>query len=139
VRRCLYRQPVQPHDLFPSQLIGETPAHCKISTQGNRNQKRFVPPCHRQAGSSWAGKDENKQSHDVPLSGIVRDLRTGDSDITIGPRYSRICSFGIETPLKGGARRVICDDWHNLRSAGEQQRWAYLFNTGLISKEEADA
>jgi hypothetical protein len=97
-----------------------------------------VPPCHRQAGSSWAGKDENKQSHDVPLSGIVRDLRTGDSDITIGPRYSRICSFGVETPLKGGARRVICDDWHNLRSAGEQQRCAYLFNTGLISEEEAD-
>ena len=33
VRRCLYRQPVQPHDLFPSQPIGrngvgkrETPA-----------------------------------------------------------------------------------------------------------------
>ena len=50
-----------------------------------------------------------------------------------------IGSFGIETPLKGGVRRVICDDWHNLRSAGEQQRWAYLFNTGLISKEEADA
>jgi hypothetical protein len=70
---------------------------------------------------------------------MARELRTGDSDITIGPRYSRICSFGIKTPLKGGARRGICEDWHNLRSAGEQQRWAYLFNTGLISKEEADA
>jgi hypothetical protein len=42
-------------------------------------------------------------------------------------------------PLNEGARRVVCDDWRNLKSAGEQQRWVYLFKTGLISKEDADA
>jgi len=48
-------------------------------------------------------------------------------------------SFGVETPLKEGARAVICDDWQKLKSAWEQQRWAYLFNAGLISKERANA
>src|SRR5215471_6807581 len=45
-----------------------------------------------------------------------------------------IGSFGIETPLKEGARRVICGDWQKLKSAWEQQRWEYLFDAGLISK-----
>jgi hypothetical protein len=48
-------------------------------------------------------------------------------------------SFGIETPLKEGARRVISADWYTLKSKWEQQRWAYLFDAGLISREDADA
>jgi hypothetical protein len=69
-----------------------------------------------------------------------RFVVTASADCPEGFGYCdfAIGSFGIEKPLKGGARRVICDDWHNLRSAGEQQRCAYLFNTGLISEEEAD-
>jgi hypothetical protein len=53
--------------------------------------------------------------------------------------FFAIGSFGIETPLKEGAKRVICGDWRNQKRAGEQQRWVYLFNTGLISQEDADA
>ena len=34
---------------------------------------------------------------------------------------------------------VVCGDWSNQWSAWEQQSWAYLFNTGLISNEEANA
>jgi hypothetical protein len=48
-------------------------------------------------------------------------------------------AFGRDTPIKEGARRVVCDDWHDQWSGWEQQRWAYLFNTGLISHEEAAA
>jgi hypothetical protein len=50
-----------------------------------------------------------------------------------------IGSFGIETPLKEGARMVICGDWANRLRNYEQPRWEYLFDAGLISKEEADA
>jgi hypothetical protein len=39
-------------------------------------------------------------------------------------------------PIKEGARKVVCDDWHYQRG-WEQQRWAYLFGTGLISEAEA--
>jgi hypothetical protein len=53
----------------------------------------------------------------------------GYNDFAIG-------SFGSDKPTKKGARKIVCDDWHNQR-AFEQQPWAYLFSTGLISETEA--
>jgi hypothetical protein len=47
-------------------------------------------------------------------------------------------SFDSDTAIKEGARKVVCDDWHYQRG-WEQQRWAYLFSTGLISETEANA
>jgi hypothetical protein len=47
-------------------------------------------------------------------------------------------AFSIDTPIKEGARKIIVDDWADQRGR-EQQRWAYLFSTELISKQEAEA
>jgi hypothetical protein len=102
--------------------------------------------CSRAISSPSTGPTAGRYSwpaayHVAWLPYYDRFVVTASADCPEGFGYWNfaIGSFGIETPLKGGARRVICDDWHNLRSAGEQQRWAYLFNIGLISKEEADA
>ena len=76
-----------------------------------------LPSFYCESGAGWFGPD-------CPDS-------FGYCDFAIG-------SFGIETPLKEGAREAICADWDNQESNG-QQRWAYLFKTGLISKEDADA
>jgi hypothetical protein len=38
-----------------------------------------------------------------------------------------------------GARGIICADWACQNGQWEQQRWVYLFDTGLISKAEANA
>ena len=69
-----------------------------------------------------------------------RFVVTASADCPEGFGYCdfAIGSFGVETPVKEGARKVICDDWHDQR-AREQQRWAYLFDVGLISNEEANA
>ena len=48
-------------------------------------------------------------------------------------------AFGIDTPIKEGARKIICADWSDQSTQWEQQRWAYLFSTELISKQEAEA
>jgi hypothetical protein len=41
-------------------------------------------------------------------------------------------AFGIDKPIKDDAREIICADWIRHR-AFEQQRWASLLETGLIS------
>jgi hypothetical protein len=48
-------------------------------------------------------------------------------------------AFGIDTPLKESAKKIICEDWTGQNLEWEQQRWVYLFNTGLISEPEANA
>jgi hypothetical protein len=48
-------------------------------------------------------------------------------------------AFAINTPIKEGARKIICADWSDQNTAWEQQRWAYLFFAELISKQEAEA
>jgi hypothetical protein len=47
-------------------------------------------------------------------------------------------AFGIDTPIEEGARKIICADWYDQKGWG-QQRWAYLFSTELISKQQAEA
>ena len=68
-----------------------------------------------------------------------RFVVTASADCADGFGY---CDFalgavGRDTPIKEGARRVVCGDWHDQWRGWEQQRWAYLFNTGLISESEA--
>ena len=48
-------------------------------------------------------------------------------------------AFGIDTPIKEGARKIIVGDWADQSTQWEQQRWAYLFFEELISKREAEA
>jgi hypothetical protein len=69
-----------------------------------------------------------------------RFVVTASADCPEGFGYCdfAIGSFGVGTPVKEGVRKVICDDWHDQR-VREQQRWAYLFDVGLISNEEANA
>jgi hypothetical protein len=56
----------------------------------------------------------------------------GVSDVAIG-------AFGSETSILEGSRRIIISDWTNQWRRHDQERWAYLFDTGIVSKAEADA
>lgn len=56
----------------------------------------------------------------------------GVCDLAIG-------AFGWETSILDGSRRVIMSDWRYQRREHEQQRWAYLFDTGIVGKAEAEA
>jgi len=47
-------------------------------------------------------------------------------------------AFSGDTPANDGAKTIICGDWQQLSDFG-QQRWEYLFDTGLVSREEAKA
>jgi hypothetical protein len=64
---------------------------------------------------------------------------TASADRTDGFGYCDLAigAFGSDTPIKEGARRVVCGDWKDQWRGWEQQRWAYLFCTGLISESEA--
>jgi hypothetical protein len=48
-------------------------------------------------------------------------------------------AFSIDTPIKEGARKIICADWSDQNTTCEQPRWAYLFSAGSISESEANA
>jgi hypothetical protein len=48
-------------------------------------------------------------------------------------------AFDIDTPIKEGAKKIICADWSDQNTTCEQPRWENLFSTGLISKSEANA
>jgi hypothetical protein len=56
----------------------------------------------------------------------------GVCDVAIG-------AFGSQTSILEGSRRIIISDWTNQWREHDQQRWAYLFDTGIVSKTEADA
>jgi hypothetical protein len=53
-------------------------------------------------------------------------------DVAIG-------AFVSEISLIEGSRRIITSDWARQRREHEQPRWAYLFDTGIVSKAEAQA
>jgi hypothetical protein len=59
-------------------------------------------------------------------------LDFGNCDFAIG-------WFGIKTPVKKGAKQIICSDWEDQSASWGQQRWADLPETGLISAAEANA
>ena len=56
----------------------------------------------------------------------------GVSDVAIG-------AFGPETSILEGSRRIIVSDWTNQWREHDQERWAYLFDTGMVSEAQADA
>jgi hypothetical protein len=56
----------------------------------------------------------------------------GVGDVAIG-------AFGSETSILEGSRHIIISDWTNQWREHYQERWAYLFDTGIVSKAEADA
>jgi hypothetical protein len=56
----------------------------------------------------------------------------GVSDVAIG-------AFGSEASILEGSRRIIISDWTNQWREHDQKRWVYLFDTGIVSKAEADA
>ena len=61
---------------------------------------------------------------------------SSDGSDTFGYCDFALGSFDINTALNEGVKTIICADW---KSQCEQQRWAYLFGTGLISEPEANA
>ena len=56
----------------------------------------------------------------------------GACDLAIG-------AFGWETSTLDGSRRVIMSDWQRQRREHGQECWAYLFDTGIVDKAEAEA
>jgi hypothetical protein len=48
-------------------------------------------------------------------------------------------AFGGDTPIKDGAKSIICGDWRQQLDEWCQSPWEYLFDTGLISGDEARA
>jgi hypothetical protein len=56
----------------------------------------------------------------------------GVCDVAIG-------AFGLETSILEGSRRIVISDWTNQWCQHDQERWAYLFDTGIVGKAEADA
>jgi hypothetical protein len=70
----------------------------------------------------------------VPL--FDRIVVTASADC---PETFAIGAFGSETSILEGSRRIIISDWTNQWRQHDQERWAYLFDTGIVSKAEADA
>jgi len=64
---------------------------------------------------------------------------SADSPDAFGYCDFALGAFGIDTPIKEGARKIICGDWSDQNTQGGQQRWVCLFSTDLISKQEAEA
>jgi hypothetical protein len=56
----------------------------------------------------------------------------GVSDVAIG-------AFGSASSVLEGSRRIIISNWMNEWREHNQDRWVYLFDTGIVSKAEADA
>src|SRR5262249_57601042 len=67
----------------------------------------------------------------VPVSADSNDA-FGVCDVAIG-------SFGPSESMLQGSRRIIVSDWSAQLAQWDQQRWEYLFDTGLVSKAEAQA
>jgi hypothetical protein len=63
---------------------------------------------------------------------------SADSPDALGYCDFALGSFGIETPIKEGSCAIIRADWEAQRE-WDQQRWEYLFSTGLVSNAEANA
>jgi hypothetical protein len=55
----------------------------------------------------------------------------GYDDIALG-------SFGARTPIKQGAKKIICADWRYQSDTWGQERWR-IFQAGLISEAEGEA
>ena len=64
---------------------------------------------------------------------------SADSPDAFGYCDFALGAFRIDTPIKEGARKIICGDWSDQNTQGGQQRWVCLFSTDLISKQEAEA
>ena len=64
---------------------------------------------------------------------------SGDTPEVFGYCDIGVGHFGPDEELKEGSRRVITDDWSNQYGEFTQGRWAYLFATGLVDEEEAEA
>jgi hypothetical protein len=67
-----------------------------------------------------------------------RFVVTASADCADGFGYCdfAIGAFGSDTPIKEGARSVVCGDWKDQR-AWEQQRWAYLFKQSGFGQPNA--
>jgi hypothetical protein len=64
---------------------------------------------------------------------------SADSPDALGYCDFALGHFGIKTPIMEGVKEIICMDWLNQKLDSEQQRWAYLFDTDLISAADAEA
>jgi hypothetical protein len=76
----------------------------------------------------------------IPLFDRTVVTASADSPETFGGvSVVAIGAFGSETSILEGSRCIIISDWTNQWRQHDQERWAYLFDTGIISKAEADA
>jgi hypothetical protein len=64
---------------------------------------------------------------------------SGDCTEVFGVCDVAIGAFGPEVSIVEGSRDIIVSDWSRQRGEWDQQRWAYLFGTWLVSKAEAQS
>ena len=74
----------------------------------------------------------------VPLYERWVVTASADSPDAYGYCDFALGSFGRDEPLEKSVGDIIKGDWTAQRSKYGQQRWAYLFGVGLISKKTAD-
>jgi hypothetical protein len=73
------------------------------------------------------------------VPGFDRTVVTASADCTeiFGVCDVAIGAFGPEVSILQGSRDIIVSDWSWQRAEWDQQRWVYLFDTGLVSEAEA--
>jgi hypothetical protein len=74
----------------------------------------------------------------VPSFNAVVVTASADGTDAYGFTDFAIGHFGIDLDLLVGAKQVIVDNWTRQAHDG-QERWAYLFNRGLVSARRAKA
>ena len=77
----------------------------------------------------------------IYVPGFDRTVVTAsaDSNDAFGVCDVAIGSFGPSESMLQGSRRIIVSDWSAQLAKWDQQRWQYLFDTGLVSEAEAQA
>ena len=75
----------------------------------------------------------------VPIYERFVVTASADSPDALGYCDFALGAFRADTPVKEGAKAIICADWKAQQGGWDQQRWAYLFGTGLITETDAYA
>lgn len=75
------------------------------------------------------------------VPGFDRTVVTGSADCPDAFGFCDVAlgSFGPEVSILEGSCRIIVSEWSSHRAEWDQQRWAYLFDTGLVNEAEAQA
>ena len=91
-------------------------------------------------GDSGPGFSWPERYHYTAIPGFDRCVVTAsvDSEDLYGYTDIAIGWFPADEPWRPACRRVITKWWHGMHVDWHQEAWAYLFEPGLVSDEEAN-